>query len=294
MRLSLPLLLALAACGGSPAPAPAPPPPVEPEPVAGPDDPVLLDAGAEPRRRLRYRLVEGTRQHEMDFTMSMDIAGQVIETPPMLMGGSLEVRDIAADGSHQQIWLCDRTDVRPFPTSDPAVVDALRSSMAALEGMRMRMHYSDRGRLLDTETTGGSLPPEAQQTYDQVTDGMQNLVTTLPVEAVGVGARWSLDEEKVTNGLTMRLHTVTEIVELTETSVRLRARMEMDVPRQDMPSDAGPMPVVGGGGGTVDTTVDLTTLASSLTSRIDLEFVVDPDGARVTMQLAIGMGMRVR
>jgi hypothetical protein len=298
MRRTLPLLVILAACGSrAPAPAPAPvPPPAEPEEVAGPDDPILLDAGEEPRHRLRYGVAEGARrEHVMEMAMTLDVGGQEIVTPPMAMLGWLEVRNVASDGTHTQVWVCERTEIRPTPASTPAMNDAMRASMKQLEGMRMRMRYTGRGKLLETETTGGSLPAEAQENLDQVSSNLRNLITTLPVEAIGVGARWATDQEQTASGMTIQVHTETEVVDISGTGLRLRGRLTMTVPRQDVQSDQGPIPMQGSGGGTLESTIDLATLESTMSSRIELEFVVDPEGAQpVTMRMGVEMSVAVR
>jgi hypothetical protein len=159
--------------------------------------------------------------------------------------------------------------------------------------MEIWMRHTDRGRVIESETRGGT--PESQASMDDMMSNMESMLASLPVEAVGRGARWSVDRETARSGFAFVMHTESEVLDVTETSVRLRSTVEIRVPRQEMASAAGPVPVAGSGGGRGETTLDLTTMESSIVTDVDFSVITDPDGAQPsTTRITIGLSMRAR
>jgi len=301
MRRSLLPLLVLAACGGSspPAdpPAPAPAPAVaETPPAPAPDEPVLLDAGEAPRYPLRYRIPVGTqRAMEMVMTMKMDLAGTKIETPPMVTSGPVDVHEVGRDGVLTTRWTIDDTDVHPTPTSDPTMVDTLRAELAKLEHLVLETRFSERGQVLDSQLLTPAPTAELQQTFDNMANSTRNLVTALPVEEVGRGARWTIDDEMPSNGVTFTVHNEMELLDVTATTARIRGDVEMKAARQTLRTAAGEVPIEAVGRGQTEVLIDLTTFESDLTSNVEITMHMDVGtGQPMTMHMTMGMRMVLR
>jgi hypothetical protein len=147
------LAVALAACGAAPKPSAAPPPAASRTSA----DLVVDDRGQAPHHDLRYRAVAGTRRETTATVQMGDLAGQQVSmNPSMTLSGTLEVVDVAADGTATLEVHLERTDPHTA-------------------------RYDARGRILDGATTqSGGVP------------GMGVDLLQLPDVPVGVGARWTV------------------------------------------------------------------------------------------------------
>ena len=297
-RPHLAALLVLAACGGNtPTPTPTP---AEPAPIAAapaeprPGEPFLLDPGAEPRHALRYQAPNGTvRDAEMTMAMTMNVGGHTIVTPPMVFGGIVEVIDASSDGSHTQRWTYQRADVHPTPTSDEATVATLRASLKHLEGLAMRMPVGPRGHTDGVVWEASNPTPEQEAVMAATPTNSVNLITVLPDAAIGVGARWTLDGQMTNGNVLMQVHTAVEVVDITTTRVHLRGTIDFKVPRQDMATAAGPVPVEGAGSGTLEATVDVTTLESTYVSGMRILLEMEGTDPPTTIDMSMNVSTRL-
>lgn len=276
MRAVAALLLALvAACSGPAAPA-KPVPPPEPAPVvaAAPagapidGEPLVIDAGAEPRYQLRYRAPAGTlRTTTMELDLSMEMPGLVPHTvlPTKVYAASLDIIEVTDDGSFTTRTMLD----------SPETVGELRFLTS----------FDARGKKLDERLeTGGDAARSvlAVQGRDTNNDGMPRL----PEQAVGKGGRWRATTHTISNGVELDNECEFEVVDVTATTMHLRSTVRVTAPRQTAEIAQASMIVEGSGTSATDLTLDLTTLIGDLTVRLDLALtLVLEDGPR---QLTLG------
>jgi hypothetical protein len=299
MRAPALTLLALAACGGTQPAPPAPAPvaaeaPAPRQPVPG--EPFVVEPGEEPRYQLRYRVPSGTRRSaEMVMDMAMDLAGTQVVTPTMIMTGPIDVTEVGRDGTVTAVWTVDDTDVRPTPGANPAMLDPMRTELEKLEHMVFQTRFSERGQIHGVEVLTKPPTAELEETFRDVSGNTKDMVTAVPVEAVGRGARWTIDDEMTSKGVAFDVHTEMEVVAVSETTVTLRGVIEMSAARQTIDVQGTPVPIEASGRGQSEVTIDFTTYQSTVSSSVAISMQMDVGtGQPMVMDIAMGIRMTTR
>jgi len=233
MRLTLLLLLSLlTACGGSSAPEPAT---VEggevgdtqggetPEDAPQATPPALelsmLEAGAEPRRELRFRIPDGTTARfrmTQEVETAITLGGHAMGSPmsfPIVTEMSMGPTRTTTDGMTHVPFQVESVELGRGVGLTQEAQEAALAAVAPLRGARGYTDMTPRG-----EVTGSNVdvPPNAAP---QVADMLENMrkamvdaAAPFPVEAVGVGARWQIHKRVERRGLmveTMSTYTLT-------------------------------------------------------------------------------------
>jgi hypothetical protein len=97
------------------------------------------------------------------------------------------------------------TSAQSGPGTDPAVAAALDEQLGVLVGFRSVSVVDDRGRILRAEVDEASLaeaPAEIADLMRQLGESNQ-VAAPLPDEAVGVGARWQVEQRLELNGISL-------------------------------------------------------------------------------------------
>ena len=165
----------------------------------------LIDAGAAPRRALRYALTKGTTESmslRQQIGMAMTVEGTAMPAPSMpatVMTTRIDVDDVAADGA---------ADVRVEIVSiavdaadaDPALVAQMNPALAIMKGVTMRYRLSPTGQVSNL-TMSENAPPQLQAA--QALGSTEQFSVALPSEPVGVGASWKTSRPVEQNGMTI-------------------------------------------------------------------------------------------
>ncbi len=165
----------------------------------------LLDPGAEPRSPLRFDLAAGTSV--MTTSQSQEITQTFGgRTQPTAAFGLVFVMQIdtvpVADGYEVTSTL---TSVASGPDIAADVAAALDEQLGLLVGFRSVSVVDDRGRILRAEvdeTTLAAAPAEIADLMRQLGESNQ-VAAPLPDEAVGVGARWQVEQRLELNGISL-------------------------------------------------------------------------------------------
>ncbi len=203
MRIQRYLGLALMAgiVAGPPVSAWQPAPPVPPAVT-------LLDAGTGTRQPLRYTAKVGD-QFVRQFTMQMSLATSVDgvqqplppASPAMSFRITMRVTDVNANGDMTVDFDYSNASVVDEPGVPDALVAAIRSSLAQVNGTHGRMVMSSRG---GTREASFDLPPgiapALRQQLDSMSQSLSDAAPTVPEEAIGVGARWRAERQMNTQG----------------------------------------------------------------------------------------------
>ncbi len=297
--LRLCVALALTACGAA-APLPLPPGGDATDPAAvadqGPREDelrlTLFEAGAEPRRPLRYRYPIG-RPEQIEISMRMTITIVVGETAP----GAGPPAKTAELPTIKTVIRIDPLSVSPtgdlkyeFHVIRTTLGDDIEVPKDAREKLETELRRMDGTGGWALVTSRGltkrsvyeiphDVPPEVAQTMESVRQAVQQIATPLPAEAVGVGAKW----ETVSS-------VKTQLVKLTQTaryqlveSSGDRGALKIEV-TQTAPSQIVAIP-----GGQPDVTWKLESLATSGsgTARFDLTRVVPTSEMQVQTKTAL-------
>jgi len=165
-------------------------------------DPVLLlEAGAEPRVPLRYKIAEGTiTKSNMDFTMATlattDDAAALSVVPGVrlhIVSGPAMATD---DGVKFEVNVAKAEAAVPQGL-DPEVAEELRQSAAVLDDVGGTVEMDNRGMTLSAELNDRAKSPDIPLRLLMMIVNARTTLSrvVLPAEPVGLGARWEARKE---------------------------------------------------------------------------------------------------
>lgn len=173
----------------------------------------LLEAGAEPRRKLRLALVEGATVRaaltlKLGFELEAD--GKPLPSnavPPIRVDLGATVNDVEEDGDASVGFAYERIDVVDDGTADKAVIDQIRKSgLDKLANLTGKTTITPRGVAVDSSVElPKDLPPALEQLVDQLSQQTGSLTVPFPEEAVGTGARWRATTSVDVGGIKAKL-----------------------------------------------------------------------------------------
>jgi hypothetical protein len=217
----------------------------------------LLDAGAEPRRELRFVISDGTEYLDIRQTQSLDqtFDGEVItagntvtidSTTELIGMNSDDV--IAIDSTLLTMDLVDTTDL--------ATAEATNAALQGGVGIVTKSIMDDRGLIGQSDFAGGD------GAADELLEATSQIANPLPEEPVGVGAVWETINEFELFGIVIEQVSVTTVAAIDGDVITLTTETSQIV-------EPGTVGVVEGQqitfelwdtSGTATTTMDLTRL----------------------------------
>jgi hypothetical protein len=195
----------------------------------------LVDHGAEPRRTLRLSPEPGTVARvtlRLDSTQRMDLAGEWLDIPVPIVELDQAVTVTNVEHGritlHQSPYAYRIVDGRGL---DPALLAEYEHTFDMLLDLTATATVVDeRGRVLDQSMMGEAA------LYDL--PSFEGLVTTtsesslpLPLEPVGLGARWRVETDSVVSAMRMISVTDLELVELHDDRAVARLTQSVTMPR---------------------------------------------------------------
>lgn len=260
---------------------------------------LLIDAGAEPRRPIRFELTEGTSvdlRHRVDLHLTQRTSDsespQVLDPPVTHHTVRLTVDAVAPEGSDVSFEIID-AGIDPSDTvlTDAQIVE-LTSAVQAVVGLRGAMRVDPTGRVLDLrydDVAGG--PGSLDADLAELESSLMVLVPVLPSEPIGRGARWRTVHRSSVGGLQLRQVTDHEVTGIEDGRLTYRSTVTQTAPEQDV--EAGDLgarilaaDVVGTATGMVSTT-DLSSESETSmrgTQVVELSAGADP-ARRMTQEL---------
>lgn len=158
----------------------------------------LLDAGKEPRQKLRYKYHAGeTMKTRVRNEMSMEVKIQGTSVrellPTMELTGTLETSSVDAQGSARRRSSYSSLRFLIAPGVKPEVQKRMEKQLDGFAGITVRELVSSRGEPLERDVDLSSVKnPELKSTLEGMADSIAQTGATFPEEAVGVGARWRI------------------------------------------------------------------------------------------------------
>jgi hypothetical protein len=259
-------------------------------------DPVqLLDAGAEPRRELRYNLaaMQGgamVMDMDMDMTMAnpmMPATAQVL--PRMSMQMSLQNLQVMSGDRLRYEFTLNRTQILPRSGANPALIPALESAMATMGTMSGYAVIDSRGTTIETDMVSTTTDPAMAAQLQSIEDSMKNMTAPFPLEAVGPGARWSVPMEVSNAGFTISQTATYELVSVTGDTAVLNVSIAQSAQAQQIQSPDVPPGMTMyvdsySGVGTGTLTIQLSSVVPNSTMTLSSD---------TSMSVDDGMGNRV-
>lgn len=158
----------------------------------------LLDPGAEPRKALRLHVKPGDKQTViMTIKMTMDMGaatgGKPMNIPAMSLPADTTIQSVAPNGDITYEMVFGEPGVVSEPGAAAQMVQAVKTQLAAIKGLTVTGVVSDRGisKKVDLKAPP-TADPAMRQTMEQIKDGMANIASPLPEEAIGAGAKWEV------------------------------------------------------------------------------------------------------
>lgn len=213
---------------------------------AGAAEVELEDPGEEPRRELRYTPEVGaTQRYEGtdDITLTSEIEGvppREMVRPQVLYDFETTVERVE-DGVIELSGKYVRADARGGPGVDPAEVAEVQARADRLRGMEFTIEANDRGVVQSVNFHVENPDAEMQQLLEGFDQELADLITPLPEEPVGVGAKWSAHATITVQGVTFDQTMTYELQSLDQEEFTVMTLLEFDAEAQEVDvSELGP------------------------------------------------------
>lgn len=198
----------------------------------------LIDAGREPRRELRLTFTKGaTFERVMSMQMGAELVvnGELLPRAPvptisMPVRGTIESVDEHGDARYSAEMSEATIEGMDLP---PAAMAMIKVSLADIAGTRIAGRVSPRGLQSDGKITTKSMNPQFLATMDSLKQSFGQMSVPLPVEAIGVGGKWSVTSDITINGMPLRQRAVYTVVSVSERGVMLRLSAEQSLQSPD-------------------------------------------------------------
>jgi hypothetical protein len=189
--------------------------------AASPTTVKLLEAGAEPKKMLRFHVKPGDKQTlVLNFKMNMGAPaagnrGGVPKIPAFYFPIDMTVKSVEANGDIHYESVMGDPGIMDEASVQPQMAKALKSSLGGLKGVTVNGIISDRGinKKADVQAPAGA-DAQVRKMVDQMKDGISNMDSPLPEEAVGVGAKWEVAKPVRSQGITMDSTTTYQLASL--------------------------------------------------------------------------------
>ena len=267
----------------------------------------LIDAGAQPRKALRYAIpatFKGGMEMTMGISMNMNMGGQAvpITMPAMKMTADLAVTGVAPNGDTSYTMAFSGVSVDTAGGADPMMAQALQGVQSAIQSIKGSATLSNRGLVKSAKIDMGEAG-QAQQMIGELSTQLENLSTAFPEEPVGVGAKWESRLAMKAAGQFSFQKTVAEIVSIDGPTVTLKLTIEQTIPSQSITNPALPAGVDvqlegGKGTGTGTSVIHLDSLVptgeTNLTSSMSMTMSMSGQSQQMTTETTVKLSIAVK
>lgn len=168
----------------------------------------LIDAGKAPLQEIRYKPRVGETQTAVmtiSIEMSMSSAGNAIPAPAIpaqKVTFDTTVEDINADGDIKFNFVYTGAEVVDDPKNPSAMTSLLKDMVKSLEGATGSATVTNRGITKSAEfNIPEDMAPQMKQMLDGMKESMNRISSPVPIEPIGLGAKWKVTQDLVANGM---------------------------------------------------------------------------------------------
>ncbi len=201
----------------------------------------LLDPGTGPKQELRFRPTANAKQ-TLTMTLNMDVvnsmAGQPAPTfkiPASVMTMDVLVTQVDANGDIHSEFSYTDADVGTDPSVPPELIDAMRSAIKQLVGLKGSFVTDNRGQV---KSGRFALPegsdPITKQLLEQMSNSLEQFSAPVPAEAIGKGAKWRVSSSLNVGGINLSQSAIYELVDLQNNVATLNVSMEQQAKSQTL------------------------------------------------------------
>jgi len=216
-------------------PAPSPE-----ETKPGPPVVTLLEAGAEPRRELRYAPEKGLKQ-TLVTTIGLEVKtklkgapGPTQKMPPMIMTMNAEVVDASAD-SFTYTFEIAKAETGSAEGVPKVIAESIAKELAKVTGLKGKATVDGRGFTKEASLDlPESVPPRMKQLMGNMQKSLEQLAAPLPSEAIGKGGKWKVEQTISQSGMDLQQASIFEIVSLDSDSAEVKVTVEQSAQAQPL------------------------------------------------------------
>jgi hypothetical protein len=241
----------------------------------------LLDPGAEPRADLSYAIAKGPAPKlgmDMDMAVSVKAGGHVNEAKLPKMGMTLDgsTNETNAAGEWKILASLVGITIDGKGAQAEQMAAAMRPQIESMKGLGINYWLNPKGRVRDVKIElPKGFPPAAEALVQGLNQSFESMVAPLPIEAVGLGAKWQVVSRMAASGADL-LQSATYTLK-----ARDGARATLDVVTTQV-SASDTIKALGAPGGAL-TRVKSYSSGGTGTTKIDTTSVV-PEGGTTTMK----------
>lgn len=230
------------------APAEAPAAPAEAiVPPGGDPELTLIDAGALPRRAIRFAPAEGSKHTvvlRMDMQIQMSLGPQQMPAqvmPVQLMTMEITVDKVHSNGDIDYSFVYTEMELEDTPGVNPQIAAAMKDSLDQIVGIAGSGTATNRGftRRAEINVPDGA-PAVIKQTMDGMKESLSRISSPVPEEPIGEGAQWKLNQVITANGMTLKQTSAHTVTELTEDGFAMEVTLNQTADPQDVKLPAIP------------------------------------------------------
>lgn len=159
----------------------------------------LVEPGSEPRAELVYSLTKGAKQTlgmSMDMVMGLKMGVQAmppVVIPRMAMFLDMTPGEKDSGGDWKVDALLQRVAVEPKGPQQQEMARQIAPNVEGMKGLTMAYFVTPKGHVHDVKiSTPPGFPAQAQQMLNGMSQSFESMVSPLPSEPVGVGAKWQV------------------------------------------------------------------------------------------------------
>ena len=204
------------------------------------DPVVLLDAGAEPRAPLRYKIADGTTtKSNMDFTMATLATTDDAAALSVVPGVRLHIVSGPAMSTDQGVKFgvkITKAEAAIPQGVDPKIAEDLRKSAAILDDVGGTVEMNDRGMTLATALNDRAKSPDIPVRLLMMIVNARTTLSrvVLPAEPVGLGARWEARKELELYGFAVQQVDTYTLVERVGDEIKLNVSVTQNAVPQTL------------------------------------------------------------
>lgn len=158
----------------------------------------LLSPGSDPKTALAFDLKPKSKQTtEMRMTIAMAVSQGGAQAAPSRLpevsvlldvttGSRTQEGDIGVTGEVAKVLVLPKGD------AEAAVAKEIAASLEPTKGLKVTYLVSPKGRARNLSVDTAKVPARAKQMVEQLKQSFEAMSVPLPVEPIGVGARWQV------------------------------------------------------------------------------------------------------
>lgn len=193
----------------------------------------LLNPGAEPRQKLRFKPVAGSKQQSvmmMKTNMKMSVDGKPVPAynfPATAVTINTVINKVEPNGDISYDFSYSNVDVVKDPNVEPKLLEAMRTKFAQLKGVKGSGVMDNRGNTKKINFVASDIKdPFLKQMMQQLGNSLSKISSPVPQEAVGKGAQWTIANKVGFNGINLTQKETYNLIDIKDDVATLQTKVE--------------------------------------------------------------------